>query len=433
MGSGHRVLSVGQLSAQDTIGRRAEPARSIERNRNGALTRRPAAGTGELLAAGARDRIRMPGLSSKVVRIRGAEVVLQPQERSVVSELFRQSRSFSTAGDDPVSLPGALAGEKEEKLVLFDGAAQRPAKLILIQHAQRLSGFIPKECIGVEVGVSEVLEQRSVENVRTRLGDDIHTGAGVPAVAGVVVRCLHFEFLQSIGTGHRSGAVEETGSFASASEIRDGDAVYLKITAVAVFAVHINVLQSAAGRGGVVHVRSNSRRQIHDLKVVSRGERKRFYSLISNHASQGGSLRLEQRCLRCHFNTFGLLSDGKFGVQRFGFGDVHGHRGGLKGFESRGRNAHSIGIRGQLRKSVASGHVCRIRARQTRRVTDRHGSSCDYRAAFILHGNGQGAGGCRLRLQQGCGTQKKGNQGCYFYCFTKSRTRAYHRRTSHVD
>src|ERR1700733_11628710 len=375
----------------------------------------------------------MPGLPRKVVRIGGAEVVLQPQERSVVGELFRQRGSFSSPSDDPVLLSCPLPRKKEKQLVLLNRAAKRAAKLVLIQNAEWLPCFIAEERVGVEVGISEILERRSVENVRTRLRDNIHTGAGVPTVAGVVVCRLDLEFLQSIGTGHRGGAVEETGSFASASEIRDSDAVYLKITAVAVFAVHINVLQSAAGRGGVVHVRSNSRRQIHDLKVVSRGERKRFYSLISNHASQGGSLRLEQRCLRCHFNTFGLLSDGKFGVQRFGFGDVHGHRGGLKGFESRGRNAHSIGIRGQLRKSVASGHVCRIRARQTRRVTDRHGSSCDYRAALILHGNGQGAGGCRLRPQQGCGTQKKGNQGCYFYCFTKSRTRAYHRRTSHVD
>src|SRR5262245_61704531 len=103
---------------------------------------------------------------------------------------WRQKGRAKTLRANSVSLPRSLIAEECEQLVLDDRAAQNAAELVLIQDLPRCGTgpivAIVEEGIGVENRVSQVLERRSVELIRSGFCNDVHIRAWIPPVARVV-------------------------------------------------------------------------------------------------------------------------------------------------------------------------------------------------------------------------------------------------------
>ena len=83
-----------------------------------------------------------------------------------------------------------MISHEEEELVLLDWAAKGPAELVLVQHrlwCTRRGRGIKEIVVSVQRGVPEKFKSASVKVIRAGLGDDVDVGAGIAAVAGVIV------------------------------------------------------------------------------------------------------------------------------------------------------------------------------------------------------------------------------------------------------
>src|ERR1700743_2667083 len=78
-------------------------------------------------------------------------------------------------------------------------AADRAAKLVLLEHGARLAVFFHEEIVRVERVVAKKLPELAVECVRAGFADEIDVAAGAATVAGVVHSGLHFEFGDRVG------------------------------------------------------------------------------------------------------------------------------------------------------------------------------------------------------------------------------------------
>ena len=164
-----------------------------------------------------------------------------------------------------VFLPRSLIAEECEQLVLDDRTAQDAAELVLIQDLLRCSAgpivAIVEEGIGVENRVPQILKRRSVELIRSGFRNDVHIGAWIPPVAGVVGRGLNLELLEGVWTRYSDSGVQTRiigGS--TVGEIGDIDAVHLEVVLAGVVAIHGHVLRTLAESCGVVGGRIGPRR-----------------------------------------------------------------------------------------------------------------------------------------------------------------------------
>src|SRR5581483_6336874 len=111
----------------------------------------------------------------------------------------RRQRGRSVAiSADAVHLACLLITAEQEEPVLLDRAAQVSTELILVENLSRAAGAVPKEIVGVEIGVAEELIRSAMETVRAGLGHHVHVGAGVAAVTGIVGGGLDLEFFECI-------------------------------------------------------------------------------------------------------------------------------------------------------------------------------------------------------------------------------------------
>src|SRR5208283_1131342 len=95
----------------------------------------------------------------------------------------------------PLADAAPFIGTKEERSVLPDGAAERGAKLILVEL--RLDGI--EIALGIENLVAEILVNIAVKRVGTGLGYDIDDGARVPSIFGIEGIGNDAEFRNRIG------------------------------------------------------------------------------------------------------------------------------------------------------------------------------------------------------------------------------------------
>src|SRR5690348_15908774 len=95
--------------------------------------------------------------------------------------------------------PIALVIRKEEGRVLHNGAAQRPAKHVLLLRSFGLVRRF-KESARIESFVSQEFEGISVETIRPGLCYGVHHASGAPAEFRRVVGRLNLELRDSVRT-----------------------------------------------------------------------------------------------------------------------------------------------------------------------------------------------------------------------------------------
>src|SRR5262249_28539175 len=126
---------------------------------------------------------------------------------------------------DAVPLSCALIGSKKEKSFSPYGAGKIETKLMLLQYRPRLMGQVAEKTVRIQRIVSEKLPKCSVKIFCARLCDQIHIGSSIAAERGIVLACLHLEFLDRVGIGNRDAA----GELRAALQIIDADSIHLEI------------------------------------------------------------------------------------------------------------------------------------------------------------------------------------------------------------
>ncbi len=132
------------------------------------------------------------------------------REVCVIAAAF-ESGGNRVDGGNGLTDARAFVIAKEEELVLFYGAAEGEAELILTVLAFGNAAGVFEEIGGVEFVVAKELPGAAVELVRAGFDGGIENGSGGAADFGAVVAGLYFEFLNGIywradGVG---GAVQE--------------------------------------------------------------------------------------------------------------------------------------------------------------------------------------------------------------------------------
>ena len=102
-----------------------------------------------------------------------------------------------------------MISHKEEEFVFLHGAAESSAKLVLVQRRFRRTRHcrgIKEIVVSVEGSIPEKFKRAAVKIVGAGLGDDVDVGAGIAAVACIVVRSLNLELLNGVRIGSRKRA-----------------------------------------------------------------------------------------------------------------------------------------------------------------------------------------------------------------------------------
>src|SRR5260221_2888394 len=102
-----------------------------------------------------------------------------------------------------VAIPQALIAAEIKQLVLQDFSACRGAKLIASKRGLRCGAAginIVEKILGIQRIVAQEVERRTVEYVRSALGDGIQLRGATPKFRAVGIR-LHLEFLNLIDGG----------------------------------------------------------------------------------------------------------------------------------------------------------------------------------------------------------------------------------------
>src|SRR5882724_574472 len=145
----------------------------------------------------------------------------------------RNRGADKSARRETAALPRALIVEKE-KAVFFcaDGPAHAATKNVLLYGWARLAIAVQEVLIGIEHVVAEELVHVAVKILGARFEDGVDVAAAVAALAGVVQRSLHLEFLNHIGIGqwYVSGLRYVV--------VRGADAFNQKIVVVFALAIH---------------------------------------------------------------------------------------------------------------------------------------------------------------------------------------------------
>src|ERR1700733_294809 len=249
----------------------------------------------------AKHSVGEPGPRAPGGIIRGAKVRSKSCRGPCVCKLFRKVCRLKTLNGDPIYLPSSLVGEEEKKFVPPDRSPNRATKLILLQLTALLAGLVLKESIGVERIVSEELEKRPVEVIATGFRNDVYVGAGVLAIAGIILASLDLELLKSVGAGNRNRPKRRRRVLWGILEyIRHIDAIHLEIITGVATPVNVDVFRTSPKRGCVVDIRHDSGRQTQNLCVIAGDQRKVREKLVSNHITQSDRRRLDGLGSRGH-------------------------------------------------------------------------------------------------------------------------------------
>src|SRR5207245_10401887 len=103
--------------------------------------------------------------------------------------IWQKAQASVGTGDNRVAAHGQPLAKtfvisKEEHFVLLDWAAQRCAKLVALE-GWRSSGCV-EEVAGVEGAIAQILEEVSMQLVRSRRGHDADLSAGAFAILGAI-------------------------------------------------------------------------------------------------------------------------------------------------------------------------------------------------------------------------------------------------------
>ena len=184
---------------------------------------------------------------------------------------------------ETATLASALIVDKEvAKLLLADGTAQAAAKNILLHGRARLALAIQKEFVGVENVVAEKLVGIAVILAGAGLENSVDVAAAVAALAGVVERCLHLEFLNDVGIGQRN--VGGLGDVV----VSGGDSVDQVVVVIFALAVDKQLHRATAELGGGVKFALRAGGKSQELLIVLRSKRQFADGLRAQGLASGG-------------------------------------------------------------------------------------------------------------------------------------------------
>lgn len=109
-------------------------------------------------------------------------------------------------GSNAVNLTCPLIGTEEKQFVLLDRSSQREPKLVFLEDRAPLVCSVQKEIISVEILIAEELENRPVEIVAARSGNQSDVGTAIAPICCIVESCLDLELPYAVRVGNRKSA-----------------------------------------------------------------------------------------------------------------------------------------------------------------------------------------------------------------------------------
>ena len=215
----------------------------------------------------------------------------QRRVRAVIGQTRRDENVGRETADDrrAVALVRVLIRDEEECLVLFDRAAEGPAKDISPEDGPRYARCLQERVVGVESIVAEIIVDRPVEFVAAALGQDLQVAAARAPEGGVVERSLDLKLLDRFRgrDGQRGCGVGADGVSV--------DAVDLVVVVRHATAVDGNVLRPASHRCVVRQISRGARRQTQQLREVARPQWQLRDSARADDPTKLRSVVLHQR------------------------------------------------------------------------------------------------------------------------------------------
>jgi len=127
-----------------------------------------------------------------------AEAQLFADVRAPISALERGERRGGVLHRDRLHLIHVFVVEEEEKLVLFDGAAQPCAWIAASEERTRIEGVTRESWIGRHIVIAVKEVGASVQSIASRAGDDIDGASGTDAGSQIEIRGGDLEFLDGV-------------------------------------------------------------------------------------------------------------------------------------------------------------------------------------------------------------------------------------------
>ena len=220
-----------------------------------------------------------------------------------------------------------LIVEINERLVLHQRAAQRAAKLVIVEGALLVRGEV-EIVTGSQLAAAEILDRRAVPTVGSTLGHDVDHCAAVAAVLCFIIG-KHTKFGNRIDRENRRG-ISENSSFVDGRIISIAvvhvRAIQEEVIGAPPRAVHRESSVGARRVGNLVRRAGNPRIEIDQLLVITAVHRKTFDGFGSESPAQfrRGGIHLRQK-VACDFHLSGDLPRPQSSVHATLGRDVHGH------------------------------------------------------------------------------------------------------------
>ena len=355
-----RVIGIGQRIEIDQGG-----AKRVD-ERGGYFS---AVGTGNLAAVGV-DRGRWAGvgdgaraLERGAVGVRVGECSSRLRHTEIVGTEIRVrlrgtgvhgGGGNQAGGGDGVELSLSFAVDEKESLVFLNRAADGTAKLVQVKLFWRGS----EETLGVEIRVTEKLEQRAVETVAAALRGDEDGGPGASAVLRGVVVGQNLEFLNVVD-GRESA--DTTGG-----ELVVVDAVEKPVRAVGTRAADREREGAAGGdlaarSGGEEAVRiglgrgaGGERSELHKVPAIQ-GELRNF--LRGDDLAEGWAGGLNGDGVGGDFDSGALRGWRQREIELTCFVDLQAQIPGDSGLEAGEVNLNGVDTDGEQRNEVMAGFI----------------------------------------------------------------------------
>src|SRR5713226_3419131 len=316
----------------------------------------------------------------------------------------RESRVVDLrARRESAALPRALVVHKEKaEFLLYNRPTQTAAKNVLLDCRTLLARGVQEKFVGFQDIVAEELINIAMEFLAAGLQNGVDVSAAIAALAGVVERSLHFEFLNHVGIGQRHvGGLRDV-------VVGGADALNEVVVIVLALAVddHANVAASELRRSVELALRARGQRE--QLLVVLGGQRQLADGRSANGLAGSGVGGFHAGDLRGDFHFFGDgtgfqregdargFRDAHLDARHLGFGKagfVHDH--GVGAGRQQGREKFAVGVGRQLAHD-------RFRAV----VDDLHFRAADGATGCIHHGAADGPRRAALGVRARTGQQR---------------------------
>src|SRR6266404_2686117 len=199
----------------------------------------------------------------------------------------------------------AFVAREPKRFVFYYRPAERHSELIVAERGLRI-GLWVEEVSRIKPVVAEELEQRAVEVVGSRLGDDVDDRAGVAAVFGFEVRLYGslrdgFDWENSRGCPEHAGFVDRGQISITVIHIGAVEQIVVRAPAIAVRAEQS---ERTRGIGRAGRISGCARNQHQELRVVTSVDWKIHDLTRGNSSPQRVGCRLDLHGVRLNLDAF---------------------------------------------------------------------------------------------------------------------------------